>query len=127
MNTFLWALQIFLAITFSYSGVMKSTQSRERLVKIGQTGVDNLPYSLIRLIGFTEMLGVVGIILPIAVNILPILTPVTAICFALIMLLAAPIHFKRREFKSIMINVTLFEISAFVAYMRLCQLVGGKF
>jgi uncharacterized membrane protein YphA (DoxX/SURF4 family) len=122
MNTLLWICQIFLAIAFSYSGIMKCSQSRERLVSIGQTGVDGLSYPLIRFIGISEILGVIGIIIPWLTGILPLLTPITALCFAFIMVLAAPIHYRRREFTSVGVNVVLFVISVFVAYMRFLQL-----
>jgi uncharacterized membrane protein YphA (DoxX/SURF4 family) len=125
MNTLLWVLQIFLAITFTYSGLMKSTQNREELVSIGQTGVEGLSYPLIRFIGAAEILGAIGIILPTAIHVFPILTPITAICFALIMVLASPIHYKRKEFKSVLINISLFVISVFVAYVRFSKLANG--
>jgi uncharacterized membrane protein YphA (DoxX/SURF4 family) len=126
MNSLLWVLQIILAIAFSYSGIMKSTQSREQLVRIGQTGVDGLPYPLIRFIGVTEMLGVIGIILPMALNISPVLTPITSTCFAVIMALAAPIHYKRKEAQSVLLNICLFVISVFVAYMRFSELMDPQ-
>lgn len=118
MNTTLWVCQILLAIIFGYSGVMKSTQSRETLIRMNQTGVDGLSYPLIRFIGITEILGAAGIILPWALKVLPVLTPMTALCFAMIMTLALPIHYKRKEYQSVGINITLFCVSLFVAYMR---------
>lgn len=122
MNTFLWIIQCFLALTFGYSGIMKATQNRERLVSIGQTGVEHLQYPLIRFIGITETMGAIGIIVPWWTGIVPVLTPVTAVCFAVIMVLAAPIHYKRKEGKAVGINVFLFLLSVFVAWMRFAQL-----
>jgi uncharacterized membrane protein YphA (DoxX/SURF4 family) len=118
MNTILWVLQIFLAVTFVYSGIMKSTQQREKLIHIGQTGVADLSYPLIRFIGIMEILGALGIILPQAVGVLPVLTPVTAIGFAVIMIFAANIHAKRKEFLSFSFNLFLLLVSAFVAMQR---------
>lgn len=118
MNTFIWILQVLLAITFGFSGIMKATQSREKLVSIGQTGVAGLTYATIRFIGITEILGTIGIILPWALNILPVLTPVTALCFAVIMIPAMAIHYRRKEYTSVLLNVFLLCISLFVAYMR---------
>ena len=122
MNTILWACQLFLALLFSYSGLMKSTQNRERLVSIGQTGVDGLSYPLIRFIGITEILGALGIILPWATHILPLLTPLAALGFALIMVLAAPIHVKRKEFPTAAFNIFVCCMSIWVAYMRFLEL-----
>ena len=122
MNILLWILQFFLAFSFGYSGVMKATQSRERLVSIGQTGVEHISYSLIRFIGISEVLGAVGILLPWWLTIFPVLTPVTAVCFAVIMVLAVPIHYKRHEMKAVGINTVFFLISVLVAWMRFSQL-----
>ena len=118
MNTILWVLQIFLAVTFVYSGIMKSTQQREKLIHIGQTGVAGLSYPLIRFIGIIEILGALGIILPQALGVLPVLTPVTAVGFAVMMIPAANIHAKRKEFLSFSFNLFLLLISAFVAMQR---------
>jgi len=118
MNTILWVLQVFLAGTFVYSGIMKSTQQREKLMRIGQTGVADLSYPLIRFIGVIEILGALGIILPQALGVLPVLTPVTATGFAVVMILAAQIHVKRKEFLSFSFNLFLLLISVFVAIQR---------
>ncbi|MBA4185597.1 MAG: DoxX family protein [Acidobacteria bacterium] len=118
-NVLLWICQIFLAVVFVYSGAMKSTQSEEKLVAMGQTGVENLPLSLIRFIGISEILGVVGIILPWLTGILPILTPTAAIGLGIIMILAAVVHFRRNEKMTVLLNLFLLLVCAFVAYGRL--------
>lgn len=122
MNTTLWIFQGFLAVVFLYSGIMKSTQRREKLVSIGQTGVANLTYPVIRLIGISEILGAAGLVLPLATGIWPFLTPLAAACFAVIMLLAAPIHYKRAEFKSVAFNIFLLLLSLAVGYFRSMEL-----
>ena len=118
MNTILWILQIFLAVTFAYSGIMKSTRQREKLVDIGQTGVADLSYPRIRFIGIMEILGALGIILPQALGVLSVLTPVAASCFAVIMILAAKIHARRKELPAFSFNLFLLLISLFVAIQR---------
>jgi uncharacterized membrane protein YphA (DoxX/SURF4 family) len=122
MNTLLWTIQGFLAIVFVYSGMMKSSQKREKLVNIGQTGVANLSYPIIRLIGGAEILGAIGITIPWATGILPLLTPVSAIGFAIIMVLAIPIHYRRAEYKSVAFNGLLLMLSIFIAYMRYVEM-----
>jgi uncharacterized membrane protein YphA (DoxX/SURF4 family) len=119
MDTILWICQSFLALVFLYSGAMKSTQSRQWLVTHNQTGVADISMPLIRFIGITEILGSAGIILPELTQVAPILTPVTAICFAILMVLAAPIHYRRREFRSVAINVFIFLVSVFVAWGKM--------
>lgn len=63
MNTLLWVGQGFLALTFFNSGLMKSTQPEQKLVAMGQTGVEHLPLLLIRFIGIAELFGVSGLLI----------------------------------------------------------------
>ena len=120
MNSILWILQTLMFITFMYSGVNKSIFSIRKLVyEKGQTGVENLSIPIVRFIGISEILGAVGLILPWWLNILPVLTPVSAILFALIMIPAAVIHYKRKEPKNVFTNVILFCICIFIGYGRI--------
>ena len=123
MNTILWSCQVFLAIAFGYSGLCKATLSEETLVyKKGQTGVQGLSMPFIRFIGIAEIAGAFGIWLPWMLGIAPVLTPVTAVCFAVLMVLAARIHAKRKEPRNVATNIILLAISIFTAYGRFVQL-----
>ncbi len=122
LNVALWICQILLAIVFGYSGLMKSTKTEKELVVMGQTGVENLPQSLIRFIGIAEILGTFGIILPWLTGILPILTPIAAICFGIIMILASIVHFRRDEKMTALMNLFLLLFCPFVAYGRFASL-----
>lgn len=118
METTSLILQAFLALVFLYSGIMKSTQQKERLMSLGQTGVADLSYPVVRLIGISEILGAIGILLPQVLHILPVLTPITALCFAVIMIFALQIHYRRKEFKSVAFNIFLLLLSLVVAAYR---------
>lgn len=100
---------------------MKSTKSEKDLVSMGQTGVEGLPLYFIRFIGITELAGTLGIVLPWLFQTQPVLTPVTAGCFCLVMLLAAAIHTRRKEYKAVMANVFIFLVALLVAYYRFRQ------
>ncbi len=119
MNTMLWSLQCITALIFMYSGINKSIFSEQKLVAKGQTGVEGLPPPLIRFIGISEIFGAVGLIVPWWTNILPVLTPIAAICFAVMMILAARIHYKRKEYKNVLTNSIIFLMCLFIAYGRL--------
>ncbi|NLR62377.1 DoxX family protein [Chitinophaga polysaccharea] len=118
MNTLLWIAQGLLAAVFMYSGIMKSSQKREKLVEVGQTGVANLSYPMIRFIGMIEILGAVGMIAPWATGILPWLTPFAALGFAVIMMMAAPIHYKRGEYVAVAFNIFLLLTALAVMVLR---------
>jgi len=76
----------------------------------------------IRFIGLAEIAGAIGILLPWWLGIARVLTPVTAVCFAVIMVSAAPIHYKRKEPKNVAINLITLAISIFTAYERFAGL-----
>lgn len=118
MNTVLWILQGALTILFLYSGSMKSTRSEHWLVTHNQTGVEGLPILLTRFIGIMEITGCIALVLPGALGIATMLTPIAALCFALIMAMAAPIHYKRHEPQSIMLNIVVLILCLFVAWGR---------
>jgi uncharacterized membrane protein YphA (DoxX/SURF4 family) len=97
MNIALWIVQGLLVALFLYSGTMKAARSEARLIANGMTGVAGLPTYLLRFIGISELLGAVGLLLPWARNVLPVLTPVAATCLGLIMVPAAFAHAALRE------------------------------
>lgn len=101
MNIVFWIIQSLVALTFLYSGVNKSIYSSEHLVAAGQTGVEGLPAAEIKFIGIIEIFGAFGLILPGLLNIMPVITPLAAVGFAIIMLLAARIHIMRKEPKNV--------------------------
>jgi 4-hydroxybenzoate polyprenyltransferase len=77
-----------------------------------------LPLPFIRFIGISEILGAIGLILPWLLKIYLILTPLSAILFAFIMIPAANIHYKRKEYKNVFTNIILFICCAFIAFGR---------
>ena len=118
MNTTIWIIQGILAAMFGMSGVMKSTQSTEKLLKGGVSWAARFPISTVRFIGMSELLASLGLILPWALNILPILTPVAASGLVVIMILAIAHHAKHKEGKAIMFNAVLLVLSAVIAICR---------
>jgi uncharacterized membrane protein len=118
MNTALWIIQGLLAAMFVFAGTTKLTQPREKLLK-QFPWVNDLSFNTVRFIGLSELLGAIGLIVPMLKGILPILVPVSAIGFCLIMVLAANVvHLKRGEYQGIALNIAIFLMAAFVAYGR---------
>ena len=122
MNTILWICQGLLAAAFLYSGSNKTFLSEQQLIAKGQTGVMHLSAFAIHSIGVSEILGAVGLILPWYTGIYPILTPIAAVCFAVIMVLAARIHYRLKEPKNVAKNAVIFLVSVFVAWGRFSML-----
>lgn len=122
MNTTLWIIQGILAAMFLTAGISKSTQPIEKLLKSGISWADRYPVSTVRLIGVSELLGAIGLILPWSTNIFPILTPIAASALALVMVFAIFHHLKHKEYKAIAFNLTLMALAIFVAYGRFSTL-----
>lgn len=118
MNTLIWVGQGLLVIIFLYSGLMKSSKTRAELVAMGQTGVEHLPLPVIRFIGSSELVGVAGLLLPQLTGILPVLTPLAALCLGVIMIPAGVIHYQRGERKAVWLNIGTLVICLVVAYGR---------
>jgi uncharacterized membrane protein YphA (DoxX/SURF4 family) len=118
MNVALWCAQILLAVVFTTSGTMKSILPKDDLVARGQTGVQFFPTPAIRLIAASELLGVLGLILPQLTGIAPILTPLAAVGLAIVMLGAMVTHILLREPKNIAITIAIFLVCVFVAVGR---------
>lgn len=122
MNIALWIGQIVLAVVFTASGIAKSTQSKEKLVEMGQTGVAVYPKTVVRLTAYAELLGVIGIIVPWWTGIAPVLTPLAAVGFAVVMVGAISSHIRLREPRNIAITTTILIISVLVAIGRFAGL-----
>lgn len=118
MSAVLWVVQVLLVAVFGFSAVIKGTQSRERAVELGMTGVADVPVPLMRFTALCELLGVIGLVLPYATGVLPLLTPVAAIGLGVIMVPAAVIHVVRREPLTAAGNLALLALCAFVAVGR---------
>lgn len=120
MNIALWVAQGILAAVCLSSGVAKSTMAKQRMIATGQTGVAPFPLPFIRTIAALELLAAIGLIVPQATGIAPLLTPFAAIGFAAIMTGASFSHASLGEYKQVFgINLVLFLLSLFVAVGRL--------
>jgi uncharacterized membrane protein YphA (DoxX/SURF4 family) len=117
MNVFLWIVQAVLAAMFVMAGLMKATQPKEKLAP-KLPWVEDFSPGTVRFIGVVELLGGLGLILPAATGIAPILTPIAATGLAITMVLAAATHIRRREPSAVAFNAILFALAVFVAWGR---------
>lgn len=117
MNVLLWIIAGVLAAAFLAAGLGKATQPKEKLADKLEW-VNDFSQGTVRFIGIAEILGAIGLILPGATGIAPILTPIAAVGLAITMVLAAVVHARRGETQLIVVNVVLFALALFVAIMR---------
>ena len=77
-----------------------------------------VPVALVRFIGASELAGAIGLLLPAATRIKPVLTPLAALGLVTVMVLAAGFHVTRGEFSVLPVNAVLGGLAAFVAWGR---------
>jgi uncharacterized membrane protein YphA (DoxX/SURF4 family) len=125
MNIALWIVQALLALVFLASGGRKLTPPGVATMKATPRRAD-LPLPFVRFIGATELLGAIGLILPAATKIAPVLTPAAAVGIALLMTCATLLHVARREYAKIGLTCGLLLLAVFAVYGRLVLVpIGG--
>ena len=113
----LWVVQGLLGALFLAVGAMKATQPIAVLVDtLGWPAA--VPAALVRVIGVAELLGGLGLILPAATRVKPMLTPLAGVGLAMVMLLATIFHISRGELGALPIPLVLGGLAAFVAWGR---------
>src|SRR5579862_5174922 len=98
MNIVLWICAGLLAATFLMAGVMKATMPKEKLLPTMKWAE---PWSVpqLRALGTVEVLGAIGLILPRALGIAPVLTPLAAAGCAIVMIGAVITHIRMKDYK----------------------------
>lgn len=117
LNIILWILQIALAGLFAFGGYVKLAKTPEDLGKMWPWAND-VPPPLTKFIGVAEIAGAVGIILPMLVGMLPWLTPLAAVGFLTIQIIAIGFHLQRGEREILWLNLIILAVSAFVIWGR---------
>ena len=135
MSTVVWGIQIVLAVVMLLSGMAKTFWSQTRLLQSGQSGMTDLRLPTIRFIGLSELLGAAGLTVPWRSGVWPWLTPLAALGFAVIMVLAYRTHdglmrratipeVARRESLNRVTNVVLLLASVAVVVVRGWELLA---
>jgi uncharacterized membrane protein YphA (DoxX/SURF4 family) len=84
------------ALVFLVTGATKVVTPKEKLTgKMHWTAT--WPPGRIKLLGLAEMAGALGLVLPGALHMAPVLTPIAAVCLAVLMLGAVQTHRRLHE------------------------------
>lgn len=118
MNIALWMLQGVLAIGFMLTGMTKMFMPIDSLAA-GMTWVESVPEWLVRFIGVAEVAGAVGLIVPAATRIKPILTPIAAGGLGLVIAMATGLHIARGEYPNLGVTVILLVLLVGLMWGRL--------
>ncbi|QIQ03719.1 DoxX family protein [Streptomyces liangshanensis] len=118
MNITLWIVASLLALLFLASGAGKALQPKPKVVESSGAWAEDFSPAALKFIGVVEVLGALGLILPAALDIAPVLVPLAATGLAVVMAIAAVVHGRRAETRHVVFNVVLVIVAALVAWGR---------
>lgn len=120
MNIALWIVAGLLATVLLIS-TSKMFVPRQKIAAVGgaaaQWVLDFSPGAL-RTIGALELLAAAGLILPAALDIVPVLVPVTATCVAVLFTGAVIMRLRRGEKAAVVLDLVYLALAVFVAWGR---------
>lgn len=120
MNLTLWIAAALLAAVALAGGLTKTFVPIPTLAAApGGAWTAKARPAAVRALGVLELFAAVGLILPAVLDIAPVLVPVTALCWVLLMLGAMATHYRFRDYPAIALNVLYLAVAAFVAWGRL--------
>ena len=119
MNRALWIVAGLLAAVYLASGVGKLVVPKERMAAFPGAGwVEDFSAGAVKAIGVLEVLAAVGLVLPAALGIAPVLVPLAAAGLVLLMLGAVVTRIRRHETKAMVADLVYLVLAAFVAWGR---------
>jgi uncharacterized membrane protein YphA (DoxX/SURF4 family) len=117
VNIVLWIVAGLLAAMFLLAGAMKVAMPKEKLEPTMQWS-KTWSRPQLQALGVVEVLGAVGLILPRALNIAPVLTPLAAVGCAIVMIGATVTHIRMKDYKGVGMPATLLILAIVVAAGR---------
>jgi uncharacterized membrane protein YphA (DoxX/SURF4 family) len=115
METALWIAQVLLAAIFLVTGTTKLTQPRLKMAAGPMRWAADVTDAQFRTIGLLEVLGAIGLILPAALGIAPLLTPLAAVGLVLTMVGAIRTHVRYAETDRLAVPIVVLALALLVA------------
>ncbi|MFD5543177.1 DoxX family protein [Streptomyces sp. NPDC127079] len=119
MNVALWTAAGLLAVVALTGGISKTCVPRERLAAAhggGWTG--DAGDGFVKSLGVLELLAAAGLVLPAVTGVAPVLVPITAVCWTLLMIGAMITHGRRGERAFVVLNLAYLVLALVVAVGR---------
>lgn len=119
MDTFLWILQVLLALIFLGFGYLHALAFEQGVASARAAWMSAVGRQNMRIIGLLEFLAAIGLILPAITGVLPWLTALTASLLVVLMVFAIAFHARRPgEVPNLALNALLGVLALIVAYGR---------
>ncbi len=122
MKTTVWVVSVLLALAFLVIGGLKVITPTAELAQSAM----GVPVILLKVAGWAEVLGALGLILPAATGIAPILTPLAAAGLAVVMVGAIITNIIIGAYSAVLLPIVLGLLCAFVGWARFTGRVRRK-
>lgn len=93
----LWIVNALLALGFLAFGLMKIARPKQALYDSGLTWTQRFSPGTVKVIGAVEVVGALGLVLPLATGIATVLTPLAAVGLLITMITAIVMHARHKE------------------------------
>jgi uncharacterized membrane protein YphA (DoxX/SURF4 family) len=117
VNIVLWIFAGVLAAVFLLAGTMKVAAPKEKLLST-MAWAKTWPEPRLKALGAVEVLGAIGLILPRALDIAPVLTPIAAVGCAIVMFGATIVHTRMKDYAGLAMPSLLLILAVVVAAGR---------
>ncbi|MGH3588628.1 MAG: DoxX family protein, partial [Pseudonocardia sp.] len=114
MRIAVWIVSVLLALAFLFIGGVKVLMSVAEMEATGQ----GVPVVLLKIAGYAEVLGALGLVLPAATRIVPVLTPIAATGLVVTMIGATLTNIILGIYPLAVQTAVLGLLAAFVAWAR---------
>ena len=118
MNLTLWIVAGLLAVVYLISGGGKLIMPKEKIAALTPSArwVEDFSAGSVKVIGALEVLAAVGLVLPAALDIAPVLVPLAAVGLVLLMAGAVITRIRRHEPKPMVADLSYLALAGFVAW-----------
>ena len=120
MNLALWIADGLLAAAYLFAGGGKLIISKEKMATMSTSArwVEDFSAGAVKAIGALEVLAAVGLVLPAALDIAPVLVPLAALGLVILRVGAVITRIRRHEAKFMVADLVYLALAGFVAWGR---------
>jgi hypothetical protein len=118
MHLTLWIIAGVLAVAYLAGGAFKLIAPRKLATMPGGGWVDDFNVGTVKAIGALEVLAAIGLVLPAALDVAPVLVPLAAVGLVVIMVGAVMTRLRRHEAMAVVADLVYLALAGFVAWGR---------